>query len=268
MNYIETVNHSDGMFLFFMTIITSVTSFIIMKWLFPDGWNVEPSELDNNSSKLTSLNGIFEVHITIYPNNNYTRFLEYIYDHRTERKFKLVFAVSGTNNQYMLSYFTRKDNDDMAVKSAKDVAADLELNGISISRIKVECHDVCNLPMTSEEYGKMNEYLNTKYHNKCNKPYFEFHCKIDPNNGNLSDLERDVKKFQNCAISYNLCSANKNPILTIRIYDCGFIDAETYKDKVMNELKKLGYIFEGRIQKELSIFDSNPQLDAGFITYN
>lgn len=222
-----------------------------------------PSTVHSNNPKI--LDGTFEIHITIHPNNDYTKLLKYIYDKRTERKFKLVFAVSGTNNQYMLSYFTRKDNDEAAVNSARQVAANLELNDISVSRVKVECHDVRGIPMTDQDYTDMNRYLNLKYNNECNKPYFEFHCKIDPNGGDLDDLEKDVNQYKQCAVSYNLCSSNKNPILTIRVYDVGFVNAEKFKNEVMNSLKKLGYLFEDKIQKEFSIFDSNLQLDAGFL---
>ena len=109
------------------------------------------------------LNGIFEIHITIHPNGDYTKLLRYIYDHRTERKFKVVFAVSGTNNQYMLSYFTRKDSDEAVIKSAKQTAENLERNNIRVSRVKVECHDLRGLPQTDQDYAVMDRYLNLKY---------------------------------------------------------------------------------------------------------
>ena len=51
------------------------------------------------------------------------------------------------------------------------------------------------------------------------------------------------------------------------MYDVGFVNAEKYKDEVMNSLKDEGYIFEDKIQTEFAIFDSNPHIDAGFITY-
>lgn len=229
------------------------------------------SEMKNNVSTYGSdnkvLNGIFEVHITVKPKKNYTTLLKYIEENRHERKFKLVFAVSGKNNQYMLSYFTRKDDDKLAVESALQTAENLKKEGISVTRVKIEAHDVRGLPLSNKDYEDMSDHLNLKYNRKCGKPYFEFHCKISPNDQNyLEDLENDVKKFDKCAISYNLCSSNKNPILTIRIYDVGFVNAEKYKDEVMNSLKKLGHIFEDKIQEEFSIFDSNPGLDEGFIS--
>jgi hypothetical protein len=233
-------------------------------------WVYEKNEKVRHVSRsLRTLNGIFEIHITVHPKNDYTKLLKYVNDRKHERKFKLVFAVSGTNNQYMLSYFTRKDNEDVAIKSAKDTAKDLEKNDISVARIKVECHDVSNLPVTDNEYEEMKNYLIQKYNNKCGKPYFEFHCKISTNYYiDLDELEQVVKCYDKCAISYNLCGFSKNPILTIRIYDVGFANAEKCKDTIMNGLKKSGYIFEDKIQTEFSVFDSNPQLDAGFITYS
>lgn len=232
---------------------------------------IKLSEMQNNistyGSNTKTLNGIFEVHITINPKKNYTNLLKYVEDHKYERKFKLVFAVSETNNQYMISYFTRKDDDKLAVESALQTAEDLKKNDISVTRVKVEAHDVRGLPLSNKDYEDMSDHLNLKYNRKCGKPYFEFHCKVSPSEERyLENLENDVRKCDKCAISYNLCSQNKNPILTIRIYDVGFINAEKYKDEVMNSLKKLGHIFEDKIQEEFAMFDSNPQLDDGFIS--
>ena len=230
------------------------------------------STLDSSKSK--DMNGIFEIHITINPKNNYVKLLDFIQVNKSKRNFKLVYAVSSAkNNQYMLSYFTRKTDDKLAVESAQEIATELQRENIEVVRVKVEGHDAKPFPLTDRDYLDMVHYLRMKYpgkgskhnHYSSSKPYFEFHCKVNKPDLDLEDLERYVSSYKGCGVSYNLCSANKNPLLTIRVYDLGFTTASEYKDTVMNDLKSRGYIFEDKIQQEFAVFDSNPDIDIGFL---
>lgn len=52
------------------------------------------------------------------------------------------------------------------------------------------------------------------------------------------------------------------------MYGDGFLNAREQKDKVMNHLKELGYVFESKIQEEFSIYDTNSSIDKGWLITN
>lgn len=218
----------------------------------------------------TPLKGVFEVHITVEHKHGYVQLLNYAKKHEKTKGMKVVFAASiKNNNQYMLSYFTRKDDDMIAVENAKKIVSELEHNGINVLRLKVEGHGVIGTPITTEDYLGVSHYLKNKYNGKNGVPYFEFHAKVSNNtkfhNFCYENLERDASHYKNVAISHNLCSGTKLPLLTVRVYDVGFLEAQTYKDHVLERMKNLGYIFVDKIQEEFSIYDSNSSLDDGWL---
>ena len=77
------------------------------------------------------------------------------------------------------------------------------------------------------------------------------------------------------AVSYNICGQNKKPLLTIRIYDHGYLNAENYKNRILDGLKETDILltkcpyrditFEDKLQQEFSIYDTNTELDQGWI---
>jgi hypothetical protein len=207
------------------------------------------------------LNGVFEIHITIDPKENYVSLLNFVRTY--EKALKLIFAVSSVgNNQYMISHFTRKMDEQDVVRSANKMADDMRLAGILVNRIKVESHGATGTPLTKTDYNLFYDYILKKYTKSAGKPYFEFHLKVNKITGNL---ENDVKEFKGVAISYNICGVSKLPLLTIRVYDDGFHGAQQYKDQVVGKLKSKGYTFEDKIQEEFSVFDTNAQLDKGWL---
>jgi hypothetical protein len=168
----------------------------------------------------------------------------------------------------MLSLFVKKDNDSLAVERALSISEDLLANDIGVVRVKVEGHNAVNTPQTNKDYFIIKNYLKNKYNNKCGIPYFEFHVKVlSKLNASMcyKQLEKDIKLHSGTAISYNLCSATKHPLLTIRVYEEGFIQAKKYKDKVLTALNKKGYILDTKIQQEFSIYDTNARLDTGWL---
>ena len=223
----------------------------------------------NSSFDVIPLDGIFEVHITVKHNDNYVKLLEFIKRYEKEKGMKLIYAVSSkANNQYMISYFTRKDDDKLAVDSANKIAKEMIKEEIEISRIKVESHNTKNTPQTDENYFQFHKYLEEKYGKSCGKPYFEFHVKVNAHKTKQSyfkDLEHECTKFNGVAVSYNICGQNKKPLITIRLYDKGFLNAQHYKDHVIDTLKTIGYTFEDRIQQEFSIYDTNAEQDYGWL---
>jgi hypothetical protein len=217
------------------------------------------------TSDFRCFDGIFEIHITIDPECNYVKLLDYVRQHEKQKGMKIVFAVSSQkNNQYMLSYFTRKTDDKMAIDAALQVAKELDKLEIKVLRVKIEGHSCIGTPQTTEDYKIVLRYLQSKYEGRAGTPYFEFHVKVS-NANDISELEFAVAQFKGTSVSYNLCSAEKKPILTIRVYGTGFTTAVKYKDEVMNSLKERGYVFENKIQEEFSIYDSNSSVDSGWL---
>jgi hypothetical protein len=213
----------------------------------------------------TPLNGVFEVHVTVDPEENYVKFIDYC-DRNKSHSMKIVYAVSTKkNNQYMLSYFTRKEDDKDVVAGALKVAKEIQSLGIRVVRVKVEGHGLQNTPMTNKDYELTAKYLTAKYEGQAGHQYFEFHVKINPHLGGSKEIESAISQYGGTAISYNLCSANRKALLTVRVYDQGFIEAQVYKDTVMNTLKDLGYSFEDKIHQEFCIYDNNCDLDKGWL---
>ncbi len=224
------------------------------------------------TTETKSLNGIFEIHITVDPQNNFVRLLEFVKYYEKTKSLKIVYAVSSiTNNQYMISHFTRKSDEKEAIDNALHIAKDMCSFNIKVNRVKVESHGAEGTPVTKKDYQLFFKWLKNKYKNEpIGTPYFEFHVKVSANRKEeqyFSLLERDVKNFKFTAISYNLCSQNRHPLLTIRVYGEGFSEAEKYKDFVINQLKNRGYVFEDQIQQEFSIYDSNSKMDEGWLVY-
>lgn len=217
----------------------------------------------SNYVRIKPLDGVFEIHITVDHEKNNKIYFNLISWARKYGKVKIIYAVSlSGNNQYMISYFTRKTNEDDAIKTANQLADEIKGYGMDVLRIKVESHSANNTPMTNLEYDMFSRFLKNKY--KVSKPYFEFHVKIS-DNYDYEKLETIVKDFEGVAVSYNLCSKNRLPLLTIRVYNLGFILAQKYKDDVLDKMKNMGYKFESAIQQEFSIYDTNPDLDKSWL---
>ena len=233
--------------------------------------SIENRQIRNTqiTCKPQSLSGVFEIHVTIDPHNNFVSLLNYVKQYEKMRGMKVVFAVSSAkNNQYMLSYFTRKDDDKLAVDSANKTAAELRDLGIEVIRVKVEGHNAEGTPMTTEDYKLVKSYLQSKYDTCASQPYFEFHVKVSNRENdhlNYDILESDVRKYSGVSISHNLCSADRKPLLTIRVHDDGFLNAQSHKDYVMNDMKKIGYVFGDKIHQEFAVYDSNISTDHGWL---
>jgi hypothetical protein len=229
------------------------------------------------TGRIISLKGSFEIHITTDHTapDAYVKLLSFCQSSQERKELKVIYAVSSVgNHQLMISKFICKDHEKYAVQYANELASDMTQFGLQVIRLKVEFHNARGTPMTKTEYYRFSEYLKENYNET--KPYFEFHVKVMSNSNFLKSnsnvdldfktLEHDVSAFTGVAISYNLCSRNLKPLLTIRIYDVGFISAQKYKDRVLDTLKAFGYVFETAIQQEFSILDTEPSLDYGWLS--
>ncbi len=193
----------------------------------------------------TEINGVFEIHVSIKITGDYIKLLNYCKD---RSNIKPILAGSskracgshsqgenfdGVNNQYMISHYTRKTSVSDAVVKAKEIAEEMRAYGMTIVRIKVEAQNITGttgLPVSNDDFMLCkNKYLN---------PYFEFHIKIsnaeDYENIQVSQYSSENVKVN---VSFNLFSKNMLPLLTIRAYNIGFMEAQEKKDQILDAIK-------------------------------
>jgi len=225
--------------------------------------------------EIGEINGVFEIHITVDHSVGFMKLIDFTnsYEKMGCGNMKVLFAVSHeNNNQYMISHFTRKQTSADAIIKANKIAQEMKESEIIVKRVKVEAmvsSGTQGIPLNKEEYKIMYAKFNDE--GFLGKPYFEFHVKVDSvENGNelivkLRNLFPLLKEIQ-IAISWNIMSrSGMKPLLTLRMYDMGLVEAQNYKDIILNTCKKNGYVLADQIQEEFSIYDSFVEEDKGWI---
>ena len=214
------------------------------------------------------LDGVFEIHIFIDPEDNYVNLLRFVKNMSKTKMMKIVHAVAYCKvNQLMISHFTRKNSEKEAIQAARYFESEMMRQNIKVVRVKIESHNTSSVPLTKKDYEKYCKYINGVYEGYGGTPYFEFHAKVGNNvakENYYETIEDDVKHFKGVAVSYNMCSKSCKPLLTIRVFDDGYQGAQNYKDKVLDSMKEKGYIFE-ELQTEFSVYDTNTNLDKGWM---
>ena len=226
------------------------------------------SESEGVKKRIGDIDGIFEIHITVDHLDGFIPLINFVNNYE-EGNIKVLFATSSeNNNQYMISHFTIKTSAKDAVIKANRIAEHMKNKNIKVKRVKVEAmvsSSTKGIPFNSEEYNVLYSIFTTE--GFLGKPYFEFHVKIKDNRSiesikNICNIETDNVQS---AVSWNLMSKNMIPLLTLRMYNMGLIEAQKNKDTILNSLKSFGYTFEDQIQEEFSIYDSNVGEDNGWI---
>jgi len=228
------------------------------------------------------LSGIFEIHITIDTNGGYIFLIDYVKN--SPRNMKIVYAAANSasqpkgNNQLMISHFTRETDDKYAIDIANEMAEDMRKHEMKVIRVKVESHGASGTPMTNYQFNVFSEYIRDRYSREdaeacrgqeaCHGDlYFEFHVKIS--RGSIRKIEEDLRGIEKhgvlIGVSYNMLGKSGKPLLTIRVNKTGFFGAERIKDSILNRMKELGYTFEGKIQQEFAIYDTNSEIDNGWL---
>lgn len=247
--------------------------FFVTAYFYNIHYKKNKNDIILNKEDLNNENtNLHEIHITVDHENNYVKLISFVneYEKKHKKKIKIVHAVSNvSNNQYMISHFINATAIN-AINKANEISNEMKKFGIIVLRVKVEMRSIINMPQDKIQYYKIQNYLHNLFKELSSKCYFEFHLKLKMINNkklfNIDEMEDDVKKIKNVAISYNLCSANMRPLLTIRLYDIGYIEAVNYKNKIVNDMKFVGYEFlEEYCQQEFSIYDNNPEIDNGWL---
>jgi hypothetical protein len=162
-----------------------------------------------------------------------------------------VFNMKGVHSvQDMMSKWCHRDSEESVIEYLKQLQKDATDAGFKVVRSKAEAM------MMSREYD--NIVLN----NSKGK-YWEFHFKVT--DVTCSELLQLLKDVEDVGVSASAYSGTRYPIVTIRKYQGSRKEVMQYKDNVIEKLKKLGYHIFDKIQAEISIYDSFPEEDQGWI---
>lgn len=211
---------------------------------------------------------LYEIHISINIKNALDE-IKWIY-YCKEKKFKNIRVLNdkGLNDtQYMISKFCNRDSEEEVIKYAEQLSTDIKKNNFDVIRVKVEgmlinkkydgvnldnCDDngkywEIHFKISVDTYSEFNELL--KYHDSL-------HNEFDKIKDGLSNQ---------IGLSLSCYSQTQYPIITIRLNESTSQNALDIKNKVINLYKKKSYHISERIQEEISIYDTFPKEDEGWI---
>lgn len=219
---------------------------------------------------MEQIKGLFEIHITVL-NTDIMRLLKYV-NNNPEKNLKIVYAISSNGDhphQLMISKW-KSGSALESINSALEISDSMDNFGLSIVRTKVESMaSNRGVPQTNEEYENYEKHII----NEVNIPYFEYHAKINLNGKTIDDLENTVNYIKSLnisnfriGVSINAMGSKRLPLLTMRMYYCGFDEAEEIKNMVLDDhIKKSGYTIDGCIQREFSVYDNNKTIDKNWL---
>lgn len=199
---------------------------------------------------MSEIEGLFEIHISVDPSQIWQ-----LEQYCNKNKIKKIMAVAPNGkhkNQLMISKWKNGKETDV-IKRANLMTDNMsEEFNLTILRIKVEA-------MSNSKNVPLNE-------NDINDRYFEYHIKYILDNNDLKKMCKHIENT-NVAISRNIYTKTENSyLLTFRISgNKGFNNAEKIKDELIEKLKEKGFHSNDQIQKEYTVYDTNINLDDGWI---
>ncbi|AMQ10892.1 putative ankyrin repeat-containing protein [Brazilian marseillevirus] len=211
------------------------------------------------------IKGLFEIHVTV-KNTNVPKLKIFC----ERNNLKAILACSGKgnddcNSQVMISKWKSGVSCDV-VSVANELSKEMAKVGLEVLRVKVEAMQSNEgVPNTKEESDKCIR--------GC---YFEFHLKypLKPTDNGMEGLEEAAKEVaeniqSQCdfgiGVSMNIFSAKNHPLLTLRVMDSWKEEAVRIKDELLDGLKEFGYKSNNGIQQEWAFYDTNQNLDDGWI---
>jgi len=208
------------------------------------------------------ITGLHEIHITCSPNDLF-KLRMYCMDNN----LKPILAVAKygeTPIQPMFSKF-KHGTSQQVIDKAQQMAD--EMNGkydMFVTRVKVEAM------MHNDGVPKLPNHTDGPHESTYSTPYseyyFEFHLKIPVKGSEEWDKLERVCKEKNAHISFNAFKKETVPLITLRLSaNIGSIKAVQIKDELLDHLKANGFHTNDGIQCEFSVYDSNPDLDSGWL---
>lgn len=153
----------------------------------------------------------------------------------------------------MLSKWCNRSNHEEAIKTACELEKTVEKAGFTVVRTKVE----------SMMMDSVNDSIVL---NGRDDLYWEYHFKI-PLRDEFLILKNLLEHEHNVGLSHSAYSKSGFPIVTVREKFGNRKDVIKLKDRLISLLKEKGFSVYDKIQSEISIYDTNPKLDEGWINY-
>jgi hypothetical protein len=204
-------------------------------------------------SFIDMIEGLHEIHITVDSSDLFGLRM-YCMDTKT----KPILAISEYGNhpiQAMLSKY--KSGKALEIISlAKEMAKQMaEKYNIRVLRIKVES-------MMQNEGVPVLEN-----DEKDDQFYFEFHLKVSVENSDNWKKIANICKTVNAHLSFNAAKKETIPLITLRLpVSLGSNKAMKRKDDLLQLLRVNNILVHDGIQSEFSVFDSNVELDKGWLS--
>lgn len=213
----------------------------------------------DNMIQVLDVQGVFEVHLIVHPDDQVKLFafsLENdVLADKSYFNLKTTCALSfygSQPNQPMLTFWMSNANSNSVIRKTLELVDKMEQYGLNVKRLKVEAmaKDVPEI--------------------KPNSPnYFEFHFKVDTRSkqewDSLSDLcvPAGAHLFFN---PYSKLPSRMIPVVTLRVYDVNFECADDQCNKLIETIENHGFtIIDGKVQRELSIIDTDVFYDQGWL---
>lgn len=215
---------------------------------------------DIDESKVPDLEGIFEVHLIVRPEDEVGLFTFCMDKEMVSLTNTLYFNVKPTcalsfygnfPKQPMLTFWFH-GNSRTAVLEAKKVAITMMKRGMVVGRLKVEA-------MANEKTIKALEHTSNNY--------FEFHFKVNILNMDEWEKLRNICLPFGSHLFFNPYSktGTMQPVVTLRRYDVNFATADADNEMLMKKISLSGFQPPEKIQKEYSIIDSDVNYDKGWL---
>lgn len=201
-------------------------------------------------------NRLYEIHVSVNISTGIDeiRWTYLCKEHRWHQ-IRVTNATGEYQVQNMISKWCSRSTPEEAIERAKEVAQLITDAGITVVRTKVE--------------ALQENKLCIPYHpalTQSNQNYWEFHIKVITND--IRDLESLLtlsNRNKSVGLSMSTKSSTNYPIMTLRLSTGTLGDAIDMKDQLVSDIKKLGISIYDKIQYELAIYDSNPNLDSGWL---
>lgn len=195
--------------------------------------------------------GLFEYHVTVKSVD--VELLTTIAE-TNKAKLDLIELAQGNHMvQPMITGFC-KGTVQQAYDKAFNVAAQLEELDLKVTRVKLEAALVNELLPISDQDSLQHP----------NSNYFEFHVKLRL----APDFDlKSINLVNGAQVSRNALKNNplyQERFITLRLYKCGKESALNTLDILLQELNKQNLDIK-KIIKEYSVYDSNVNLDQGWI---
>ncbi len=168
------------------------------------------------------------------------------------KSIRVLNQIGKNDVQNMISKYCNRQTNSAAIEHAEEIAAEMRSTGFNVIRVKVEAM------MMDEKIAKIELRGDPSV-------YFEIHFKIAIRS--LADYEKLIKipREPGEGISISERGEGKFPIYTIRRHNGNREQIILRKDQIIANLKSAGFHIYDKIQMELSIYDTFPAEDEGWL---